>query len=332
MSENRAVLNTHHGMRKLTVSLEPIIISCSDGVLLSGHYWSSGFAPNGTVIINPATGVLATYYHRYAEFLSRHGFDAITYDYRGIGASRSEQSLRSSHILWRDWGELDFDAAVRFALTRKAAQPLCVVGHSIGGVLPGLAQGGSEIARMLTVGAQYAYWRDYPASSFWNQVCKWHLLMPLITAVVGYFPGKKFGWLEDLPAGVVYEWSLRRAEIEGSFLPEERDRIRRRFASSKARILAVGVTDDDFASSRGIARALAYFTGSDRLQVQLAPQDFGQQRVGHFGAFHSRHEFGFWLDTLLWLRDRCNAWPERTLEAPDPHANLWNGYRRPPTL
>jgi hypothetical protein len=31
--------------------------------------------------------------------------------------------------------------------------------------------------------------------------------MPLLTRVFGYFPGKRLGWLEDTPAGVVHDWS-----------------------------------------------------------------------------------------------------------------------------
>src|ERR1700733_12310999 len=138
-----------------------IAISCRDGYRLHGHFWPSGAGPgSGTVIVNPATGVRADYYHFYARFLAESGFDAITYDYRGIGASRPPR-LKGSGIRWRDWGEYDFDAVVRWARKRDASHPLQVIGHSIGGFLPGFAAAAPEIDRMLTVGAQYAYYRDY---------------------------------------------------------------------------------------------------------------------------------------------------------------------------
>jgi predicted alpha/beta hydrolase len=62
---------------------------CSDGVTLAGHVWSQASA-RAIVIVNPATGVLVRYYHRYAKFPAEHGFEVITYDYRGIGESRPE--------------------------------------------------------------------------------------------------------------------------------------------------------------------------------------------------------------------------------------------------
>lgn len=41
-----------------------------------------------TVIISSATGVLRRYYRPFADYLTSLGFDAVTFDYRGIGASR----------------------------------------------------------------------------------------------------------------------------------------------------------------------------------------------------------------------------------------------------
>lgn len=63
-----------------TIDGQTVELSCPDGVRLGGHLWRANKAhPIGTVIVNPATGVLARYYHSYARFLSRHGFDVLTY-------------------------------------------------------------------------------------------------------------------------------------------------------------------------------------------------------------------------------------------------------------
>src|SRR5690606_34288923 len=112
--------------------------------------------PIAAVIINAATGVLARYYHRYAQFLAQQGFNVLTYDYRGIGESRPEHLKRCTYR-WREWGEFDFSAALRVLQDRNDL-PIHVVGHSIGGILPGLASNAAGIDRMLTIGAQYAWW------------------------------------------------------------------------------------------------------------------------------------------------------------------------------
>lgn len=289
----------------------PLEIVAADGVVLGGHWWTSQAAePHGTVIVNAATGVLARYYHRFAAFLAGHGFNVLTYDYRGIGLSRPAR-LRGCGHTWRQWGELDTDAVIRFALERHPELPLSIVGHSIGGFLPGYAESASRIDRMLTVGAQYAYWRDYGEEDRLGLWLKWHLAMPALTAVFGYFPGKALGWLEDLPAGVANEWSFRGARFERSHPEEDRKAILATFASVAAPILAISMTDDEFATRPAVRRALDYYRGATPTKVMLEPGDFGLPVIGHFDLFHSRHEAGFWLDTLLWLRDGVNPWPHR---------------------
>ncbi len=52
-------------------------LTAADGVRLTGHWWRSAEgAPVATVIVNPATGVHARYYHRYAAYLAANGFSS----------------------------------------------------------------------------------------------------------------------------------------------------------------------------------------------------------------------------------------------------------------
>lgn len=297
--------------RTTTGEAEPVGIACADGLVLHGHLWPARGAMHGRVLVNPATGVLARYYHRYARFLAAHGFEALTYDYRGIGLSRPAR-LRGCRHRWRDWGELDCDAALRFLHARRPAAPLLVVGHSIGGFLPGLAASGRLIGRMLTMGAQYAWLGDYARERRLGLVLKWHLAMPALTALCGYFPGRRLGWLEDLPAGVANEWSFRRPRFELSHPPAARAAVLARMAAVGAPILAVAMRDDEFGTLPALRRALAYYSGAARTIVALSPADYGRGAIGHFQLFHASHADGFWRDTLRWLRDGENPWPMRT--------------------
>jgi predicted alpha/beta hydrolase len=294
-----------------SLTFQPISLRCRDGYHLHGHLWPGRGQADATVIINPATGVLASYYHRYARFLAGQGFNAVTYDYRGIGLSRSGRGFGPG-MRWRDWGELDFDAVIDWVHARHPRLPLLVVGHSIGGFLPGFAQGAGRIGRMLTVGAQYAYWRDYAADKRLGLLLKWHLTMPILTTLLGHFPGRRLGWLEDLPAGVAHEWSFRRARMEASYPAAERPHILHRFAAVRAPILAIGTSDDEFGTPSAILRALAYYRGAERHFVQLAPTDLGSPAIGHFGLFHDRFAASFWPLSCDWLRGKPMPWPHHT--------------------
>ncbi len=300
------------GSSRVVAAAHAVTFRCRDGVVLHGHFWpAQGRPADAAVIVNAATGVLARYYARYARFLAGHGLDVLTYDYRGIGLSRPER-LAGCGYRWRDWGLQDFDAAVRFLRGHRPQLPLRVVGHSIGGFLPGLAQAG-EIERMLTVGAQYAWWGDYARHRRLHLLWKWHVVMPVLTARHGYFPGRRLGWLEDLPAGVANEWSFRGRRFERSHPSGGRAQVLARMAAWRAPILAVGVADDELGTRAALERTLACYRGAERTLVSLAPADFGLDAIGHFSLFHDRHAQDFWRDSLRWLRDGENPWPGRVV-------------------
>ncbi|WP_337269440.1 alpha/beta hydrolase family protein [Oryzifoliimicrobium ureilyticus] len=289
---------------------QSVELICGDQTRLAGDLWLSRSGAAGSIIINCATGVAARYYHRYAAFLAEHGFDVLTYDYRGIGRSRPN-SLKGCCYRWRDWGELDVEAALQFMHAQGRGNAVLVVGHSIGGFLLGLAKSAPLVTRALTVGAQYAWWGDYASQSRRALFWKWHIVMPILTFACGYFPGKRLGWLEDLPAGVAYEWSFRGPRFERSHTRKNRQDVLRCVASVKADILALCISDDDLGTPAAIDRTLAYFSGSRRTTVLIEPGDYGRRAIGHFGLFHDSHKNGFWLDTLLWLRDGTNPWPDK---------------------
>lgn len=295
----------------LSTHVEPIEFRAADGVILRGDYWHARCPPVGAVLINAATGVQARYYHRYAEFLTRRGFNVLTYDYRGIGASRPAH-LRRCDYKWRDWGEFDCSAAL-VTLKNLSEGPICLVGHSIGGILPGLANGNDAVRRMLTVGAQYAWWFDYASAYKRRMFLKWHVIMPLLTAIFGYFPGKRLGWLEDLPSGVANEWSFRGARIERSYPSHRRHGVLEQFRSMSADILAIATTDDEYATPTAVRRGLSYFHNSMRTFIALPPADLSAERIGHFDLFHSRHENQFWHQSANWLATGVIPWPNRTI-------------------
>lgn len=296
----------------------PVTLTCADGVPLGGHLWpaqppaqpSAQPLACGRVIINAATGVQSRYYHRYAAFLASHGLEVLTWDYRGIGLSRPAQ-LRGSGYRWRDWGQLDFTAALNLMAARPTPGPLMVVGHSIGGFLPGLGQGASRIERMLTMGAQYAWAGDYRPGHRLALLAKWHLVMPVLATLCGYFPGKRLGWLEDLPAGVAREWAFRRPRFEQSHPAAERAAVLHGMSKVQAPILAVAVSDDEFGTLPALRRSLAYYPSAARQLVELQPADYGRAQIGHFQLFHDSHRDGFWRDSLSWLLEGRNPWPQR---------------------
>ncbi len=230
-------------MSSLIQPATPFRHPAADGYSLGGFCWrhAQPDPQRPLVIINAATSVRCRYYARFADYLFAHGCDVLTYDYRGIGESRPA-SLRGFQASWSDWGRLDFEAMLAHAAAHFPDQPVDVVGHSFGGCAVGLAPSAGQIRRVVMVGAQFAYWRDYAANQRWQLFGKWHVVMPLLTRVFGYFPGKRLGWLEDTPSGVVHDWTTRTPRYEHR--PSGRALAALPFAQVRAKTLAISLTDD----------------------------------------------------------------------------------------
>jgi len=287
----------------------PIQIPATDGYPLGAclHYSDALKVPQTVAIVNCATGVKASYYARYAAFLAAHGYLAVTYDYRGIGASRPP-SLRRLKASKSDWGSKDFEGVMQWAIKNFPDARIVVIGHSIGGALPGFSASNRRIERLLTVGAQFAYWQDYAERARCRMLLKWHVLMPLATGIAGFFPGRLLGWLEDLPAGVAYEWAFRRARLEQPAprlfaRSSQRHDSTRYFPQLRCPLLAYSISDDPFGTPAAVLRLLRYYRGSERTHVVAAPAEFGLSEIGHFAFFHDRFRASLWLESLAWLND-----------------------------
>lgn len=283
------------------IQSEPFVEPASDGHPIGGFTWRHVRTDieRPVVIINAATSLRCRYYSRFADYLFANGLDVITYDYRGIGESR-RGSLRGFKASWSDWGVLDFEAIVQRTQREFPGQPIDVVGHSFGGCAAGLGASGAVIRRIVTVGAQFAYWRDYEAKSRWRMLAKWHVVMPLVTVLCGYFPGKRLGWLEDTPAGVVRDWSTPTPRYETR--PSGRSLGELPFSRVKAQLLAISITDDPFGTVAATERLLSYFDGSERTHLRIAPEDIGKKQIGHFAYFRSEYQDRLWPIALAWLQ------------------------------
>ncbi|HEX5393722.1 MAG TPA: alpha/beta fold hydrolase [Rhodocyclaceae bacterium] len=282
----------------------PVTLYTADGYALAAHHWPTVGEPCAVVVINPATAVKAGYYHRFARFLAERGMAVLTYDYRGIGASRQGNLRRHRHFAKLDWGRYDCDAALAWAHEGYPGLPLYVVAHSIGGLVVGLAANNRHVDRCFTVGAQYAYWPDYARDQRLSMWLRWHVLMPLLTLFLGYFPARKLGWHEDLPAAAAFEWAFRPARLERSYRRHRRsgpDPLAH-FGAMTAELLAVAPSDDPFATPAALRRLLGYFHGSRRRTLAIIPPaSVGEESIGHFAFFHERFRPSLWEDAARWL-------------------------------
>jgi predicted alpha/beta hydrolase len=289
---------------------EGILLTAADGETLS----ATNFVPErgqdvGLVaVINAGAGIPATYYGRFAEALAERGIASITYDYRGIGRSRPRK-LRGYQATIKDWGELDVPAALNWARERFPDRCRAVIGHSIGGFLTGFVPDPTLVDKIVLIGAHTGYWRDYARWARPLMFAMWHALMPTVTRTFGYFPARRFGLPDDLPAGVAYDWAARtRPDFERNYrLPDgslDRTRlaaVRSHFAALNAEVLAITFSDDPFATTAATTRMRGLFSGCRFDERRIDPREIGLNKVGHFGFFRTAAREALWPVVINWL-------------------------------
>lgn len=274
----------------------PALVTRDDFALGAALYQPKGQAI-GTVIVHGATAAPARFYGRFAEFLAHHGMRVLTYDYRGVGASRPT-GLRGFRARMSDWALLDAAAAHELVHKRFPGEPVATIGHSFGGQLIGLLDAASDVRGSVLVASQLGYYGHWGRLDRWKLGFLWRALVPTLTASFGYLPGQA-GLGEDLPRGVAEEWA--RWCSHPDYLMSDYPDARERFARFDKPMLFYSFDDDDIAPERAVAALITRLSGAQLEHHSVSPRAHGNQPIGHFGFFRPRFEHSLWLETVRFL-------------------------------
>ena len=256
--------------------------------------------PRRVAVLHCGAGIPALRYRRFARFLAEWGIPILTYDYRGIGLSRPPE-LRGFNATIDDWAEYDSTAAIAWLRERFPYDEIVGISHSIGALPMGGAANAAEQARLILICAHTGYCGDYRPLYRLPMALAWHVVMPALTWVFGYFPARRLGLGDDIPAGMAMQWAARRfPELRPAGDKPEHARTRRlldRCAKLERPALAISISDDAFATAAGTERLLSYFPRLQSPQhIVTTPAEANVRHLGHFGFF--RREAG----AILWPR------------------------------
>ncbi len=275
--------------------MQSIELSSANGTRIAARVFAPTQTPKATVLIAAAMGVRQDYYSDFAAWLAGQGYTAMTFDYRGTGASRPEamrRSLRGFDADLFDWAD-DVDAAITHLMTTAPEAPLYVVGHSLGAQLPGMLKHRDRIAGLVSIAAGSGYWRDNAPPLKRIVLYFWHVLVPLATWACGYFPGARLNKVGDLPHGVILQW--RRWCLNPRYhVGHEGEALRRQFAAASFPIVALSMTDDELMTERGTRVLIDCYENAPRELQRIAPSDANANRIGHFGFFRAQFEATLW--------------------------------------
>lgn len=278
-----------------------------DGYELGAYFYPAPTtqAPPRVAVLHCGAGISAARYRRFAGFLAGSGVPTLIYDYRGIGLSRP-RALRGFRAAIEDWAEYDCGGAIAWLRERFPRAEMVGIAHSIGALLVGGAPNSGEQDRLVLIGGHTGYYGDYHPRYRVPMTAVWHALMPAITLLVGYFPARRLGLGEDIPAKIALQWASRRSpDLRPAGLGPGYARVQKlldRCAALQRPALVVSISDDAFASVSGVKRLLSYYPRLFPLQhIEFTPADAGTRRIGHFGFFGRRAGAALWPRLLAQL-------------------------------
>jgi predicted alpha/beta hydrolase len=278
--------------------MNKVTLTSCDGTQLAARVYEPTGAAQGNVVIGGAMGVRQDYYAPFAEWLARQGWRVTTFDYRGSGDSMPRQGLRGYKADLFDWTR-DYEAAVDHAA--QAGGKVYLVGHSLGAQLPGFLANQDKVSGMLSIAAGSGYWRENAPQLKRIVPYFWFVLVPVATALFGYFPGRKLRKVGDLPAGVVMQWRKWCLNPRYS-VGAEGESARKAYARATFPVLALSIADDELMTLRGTHSLIDLYENAPRQVERIVPGELQVRRIGHFGPFRSEHVDKMWPRMALWLQ------------------------------
>ena len=287
------------------IATREFALVAADGQPLAACEYLAAPGPRGAAVIVGAMAVPQSFYADLAGWLAGQGWHVVTFDYRGIGRS-TPPSLKGFEADILTWAQQDCASALAHACRLSAGRPLVWIGHSLGGQILAMTPGNEALAAAVTIASGVGYWRENALPlrrySWWL----WHVIVPVATALRGYFPGRSLRMVGDLPKGVILQWSRWCRHPEYA-VGVEGESMRERYRKFTQPMLSYSFADDEYMSESNVAVLHGFYENAHREMRRLAPAEAGLARIGHFGFFRPVAGESLWPAMLAWVERAVRA-------------------------
>ncbi|GAB1258426.1 alpha/beta fold hydrolase [Aurantivibrio plasticivorans] len=265
--------------------VQPLTITSKDGFPIAINY----FAPinaKAQIVIAPAMGVPQRFYRYFSTWLQKHNYAVTTFDYRGIGES-SPGTLKNFSATLNDWAEKD--AAAVLASVLDKGQPVIWIGHSFGGQSIGMIPRSEEITHAITIASGSGYWRDVNPTQSIPSLVLWYGMVPVLSYLFGYFPGRKIGLIGDIPKQAMWQW--RRWCLNPTYLfGAEPEATRDSYKRLTFPLTSFSFADDEMMTKRGVDLVHSFYSNAQLTRHHYQASEFGLKRIGHLDFFKEGRE------------------------------------------
>lgn len=278
--------------------IQDFTIKCPDNIELAATLYKPE-ALKGAIMIAPATGIKKQFYTSFATYLVNNGYGVITFDNRGIGASRNG-NINAINASLINWGRLDMSAVYNTLKLTFPNTKYHLVGHSAGGQLVGLMSNGSELSSIVNFASSSGSLKNmkYPfkisASFFLN------VFIPINNLLFGKTNSQWVGMGEPLPKNVGKQWTKwcngsGYVKVDFNKAIQEHSYNALTFPS-----LWMHATDDGIANYQNVKEMADVYLNSDVEILTFNPKELGYKDIGHMKFFSSKRK-DLWKHALTFL-------------------------------
>jgi predicted alpha/beta hydrolase len=258
-----------------------------DSYPLKGTLYTPEHGIKANIVLSSATGVPQEFYRRFAEYMTRFGYQVLTFDYRGVGQS-APASLKGFKMSYLDWGTLDLAGAIDYLVQDQL--PVFMVGHSYSGQALGLTPNHDKVTAMYCFGTG-AGWHGYmPFKEKVKVQVIWNIVFPPMVALEGYLPWSKLKMGADLPIDVYKQWCKWCKNPTYFFADPEQQLLIQQYAQVKTPIYAVSALDDDWALPNSRHAFMQHYAQAPMQFINISASDYGLKQIGHMGYFRQGAE------------------------------------------
>lgn len=277
-----------------------IEIEQSNGHSIFTTKFTSEISNAKSIVISSATGVLQSYYSKFAEHFCALGFTVYTFDYSGIGLSHGKTVKNNTSNLY-DWAS-NQASVLSFAKTENPEHKITLITHSIGGQLIAFNKNIKLVDSIITVASQSGYWNIFDGLEKVKMFLFWNAVIPIATSIYGYFPARKLKLFENIPKKVAYQW--RNWGNKKDYFLSQAKKGDLYLESVTCPVLVLSFPNDRFAPKKTVDWLANIFTNAKVDRQHIEPKALNIPDIGHFGFFRERFEASLWKMTESWIEEK----------------------------
>ena len=270
-----------------------IALAARDNYPLSALLLSPETEPKAAIVLASGTGIVKEFYLHFSHFLAENGYAVLLFDYRGVGKS-APPSLKGFYARQAQWGELDLSAAWDWMTEKYPSISHFHMGHSMGGMIAGLYDQPEKIQGYLIIASGSPNWRFIKGFKGIQTWLLFHVFVPVLTRLMGYFPSSWFGLGVNLPSEIARDWSRwsRSKDFIKPFFGKSISA--NHYPSVQAPIHTYLIEDDELATIKGRNQLMDLYQNAPKTHHELTLEMSQQKTIGHLGLFSRKHKETLW--------------------------------------